>query len=207
MKSRPRWLLIALGALVVVALFTYPTWRDALKTWLASRGGISTDFANVSAEQRDLLLQMRRTPDANPQAVYQAMLITVPAPTSDAATPDPALAQPIRSGDFITIDPIHTASGHATLYRLNDNSLLLRFDDFTVTNGPGLSVYLSANPAPLTIDDLQTGKLQLLLGSLKGTSGPQNYTRIPPELDLTRYKSVVIVSDSLKAIYSSAPLN
>src|SRR5262249_1782122 len=160
----------------------------------------SSDFANVTAEQRDLLLQMRHTPNANPQAVYQAMLMTVPAPTSDAPTPDPKLAQPFRSGDFVTIDAIHTASGHATLYRMNDNSLLLGFDDFTVTNGPGLSVYLSASAAPLTMDDLQTGKLQLLLGPLKGTSGPQNYTRIPPELDMTRYKSVVIVSDSLKAI-------
>jgi len=206
MKSRPRWFLLTLGALVVVALFTYPTWRNALKDYLASRAGSSSDFANVSAEQRDLLLQMRHTPDANPQAVYQAMLITVPAPTSDALTPDPALAQPIRSGDFVSIDPIHTAIGHATLYRLTDNSLLLRFDNFTVTNGPGLAVYLSASAAPLSMDDLQSGKLQLSLGLLKGTSGPQNYTRIPPELDLTRYKSVVIVSDPLKAIYSSAPL-
>src|SRR5579859_5898334 len=159
MKNRPRWFLISLGALIVAGLFTYPTWRSALKNYLASRGS-SSDFSNVSPEQRDLLLQMRHTPNANPQAVYQAMLVTVPAPTSDAPTPDPALAQPIRSGGFVTIDPIHTASGHATLYRMNDNSLLLRFDDFTVTNGPGLSVYLSANPAPLTIDDLQTGKLQ-----------------------------------------------
>ncbi|MHB8626630.1 MAG: DM13 domain-containing protein [Aggregatilineales bacterium] len=207
MKSRPRWLLILLGALVVTALFTYPTWHSALNTWLASRAGGSTGFANVSAEQRDLLLQMRRTPNADPEIVYQSMLITVPAPTTDAPTPDPALAQPIRSGSFVTIDPIHTASGHATLYRMNDNSLLLRFDGFTVTNGPGLSVYLSANAAPLTIDDLQTDKLQLLLGPLKGTSGAQNYTRIPPELDLTRYKSVAIVSDPLKVIYSNAPLH
>ena len=205
MRSRPRWLLLMLGALIVLALFTYPTWRK----FLTARQTTSTDFANISPDQRSLLLQLRRTPSAVPniaQTVYAAMIITVPAPTSDASTPDSANAQPIKSGNFISIDAIHTAHGTATLYRLADNSLLLRFDDFSVTNGPGLTVYLSAAVAPLTAEDLATGQLQLKLGALRGTFGSQNYTRLPPELDLTRYKSVVLYSEPLRTVYSSAPL-
>jgi hypothetical protein len=205
MRNRPRWFLLTLGALIVLTLFTFPTWRK----FFSARPASSADFANISDNQRSLLLQLRRTPSAVPQiaqTVYAAMIVTVLAPTSDAATPDSTNAQPIRSGDFITIDPIHTAQGTATLYRLTDNSLLLRFDNFSVTNGPGLTVYLSAAAAPLTADDLATGQVQLKLGALKGTSGSQNYTRLPPELDLTRYKSVVIYSESLKTVYSSAVL-
>ncbi len=204
MKNRPPWLLLGLGALVVLVLFTYPTWRKFLPTRTGS--GSTTDFSQASAAQRDLLLQMRRTPGADPATVYQSMLTVVPAPTSDVPTPDSVQAQPIKSGDFLTIDPIHTASGHVTLYRLTDNSLLLRFDDFSVTNGPSLNVYLCAAESPLTAADLATGKLQLLVAPLKGSTGAQNYTRIPPELDLSRYKSVVIFSETLQAIYSSAPL-
>src|SRR5579859_1907119 len=138
MKSRPPWLLLGLGALVVLALFTYPTWRKVLTF---RGGGSSTDYSGASSAQQDLLLQMRRTPGADPQTVYQSMLTVVPAPTSDAPTPDPSQAQPIKSGNFVTIDAIHTATGKAILYRLTDNSLLLRFDGFSVTNGPALSVY------------------------------------------------------------------
>jgi len=206
MRNRPRWLLLTLGALIVLALFTYPTWRK----FLSARQTTTADFANISADQRSLLLQLRRTPGASPQiaqTVYAAMIITVPAPTSDAPTPDSSNAQPIKSGGFVNIDAIHTATGTATLYRLADNSLLLRLEDFNVTNGPGLTIYLSAAVAPLTASDLATGQLQIKIGVLKGTTGPQNYTRLPPELDLTRYKSVVIYSELLKTVYSSAPLN
>ena len=205
MRNRPRWLLLGLGALIVLALFTYPTWRK----FFSARSATSVDFANISDDQRSLLLQLRRTPSAVPQiaqTVYAAMIITVPAPTGEVPTPDTTSAQPIRSGDFVAIDSIHNGKGTATLYRLTDNSLLLRFDPFTIVNGPDLTVYLSASAAPLTAADLATGQLQLKIGALKGTNGPQNYTRLPPELDLTRYKSVVIYSESLKMVYSSAPL-
>ncbi len=202
MKHRPRWALLTFGALIVLTLYTYPTWRKLLTV----RGGTTADYANASDDQRAIFTQMRKTPNANPATAYAAMLITVIAPTSDVPTPDSAAMTAIKSGDFIQIDAVHTASGHATLYRRIDNSLLLRFDNFSVTNGPNLNVYLSAADAPTTFDEMAVGQRQILIGALKGSVGNQNYTYIPPELDLSRYKSVVLFDDSLKTVYSTAPL-
>jgi len=204
MRIRPNWLLLGVGALLVAALFLYPQWRTLLNRRNASTGGL---YSAVSSEQRAVLIGMQRTPNANPDQAYQALLITVVAPTSDAPTPDGTTMQLIKEGDFTTIDAVHTATGHAALYRKADNSALLRLDNFTVSNGPNLEVYLSAAANPQTVDDFKTNKLQFAVGALKGTTGAQNYDTIPPDLDLTRYKSVVIFSDSLQAIYSSAALN
>jgi len=68
-------------------------------------------------------------------------------------------------------------------------------------------VYLSTAVLPKTAAELQTGQSQISLGPLRGTIGSQNYTRVPLGLDLTRWKSVVIYSEDLKTVYSSATLS
>lgn len=205
MRHRPRWALIGIGALIVAALFTYPSWRGLITL----RGGSGGDFANASDAQREVFAQIRKDKNGGlsaAQTAYAAMLTVIPAPTQDLPTPDAAAMQPIKSGDFIQLDALHTAKGKVTLYRLVNNSLLLRFDDFSVTNGPRLNVYLSAAAAPKDTKELNLNNWQFLVGALKGSTGSQNYTRIPAELDLSPYKSVVIYSEDLKAVYSSAPL-
>jgi len=204
MRSRPNWVVLGLGALIVIVLFSYPQWRTVLNRRSVTPGGA---YGGVSQPQQDILVQMRRTQGANPDLAYQALLTSVPAPTSDAPTPDGTQMQAIAGGDFVTLDAVHTATGHVTLYRLSDNSSMLRFDNFTVSNGPDLKVYLCAATNPQTAADVQTGKLQFQVGALKGTIGAQNYAAIPSDLDLSRYKSVVIFSESLQAVYSSAALN
>jgi len=206
MRYRPNWTLLGLGALIIIGLFTYPRWRTLLNRRSTTS---SSAYSDVSAAQQDILLQMRRTPNANPDVAYPFLLTSVPAPTSDAPTPDGAQMVAIASGDFVTLDAVHTATGHATLYRLNDGSAMARFDNFTVSNGPNLNVYLSKTANPLTAADLHgSDNSQFLLGPLKGTTGAQNYPSIPPDFQtLNQYKSVVIFSDSLQTVYSSAPLN
>lgn len=73
------------------------------------------------------------------------------------------------SGSFKDADSFHRGSGKATVYSLPDGKRVLRFEDFTVTNGPALSVYLvrSAN------GNVDSGYLDL--GKLKGNKGNQNY--------------------------------
>jgi hypothetical protein len=201
----PRWGILMLGGLVVVLLFTFPLWRSFVRS-----GSSQRPFANASDAQRELLLKEKDRDLA--ATVYAALSVTVPAPTGEPTAPS---LDAILSGSFIEIDAIHRAQGSAQLYRLSNSgsgsegtSIILRLeDDFAVTNAPELFVYLSGNPAPVTIADLPTQVASPFeVGVLKGSSGEQQFS-IPSGLRLDRYRSVVIVSRALNRIYSYAVLN
>ncbi len=132
------------------------------------------------------------------------MLTVVPAPTAEQPTPVLRDAQAIRFGQFSDLDALRLAKGDVTLYRSADGSLLLRFDNFAGTNAPDLGVYLSGNEAPKLATDLDvTGASRFPVGPLKGSKGNQQFN-IPKDLQLARYKSVVIYSDSLQLVYAYA---
>ena len=56
-----------------------------------------------------------------------------------------ATPQPIKTGSFNEVDIIHKDRGQATLFAMGDKHIL-RFENFQVTNGPDLYVYLTKNP-------------------------------------------------------------
>jgi hypothetical protein len=87
------------------------------------------------------------------------------------------------TGTFRDADDFHRASGTAQILRSANGTYYLRFEDFRVTNGPDLFVYLGA------ADDVSQGFVDL--GRLKGNVGAQNY-EIPAEADLMRYRTVII---------------
>ncbi len=92
------------------------------------------------------------------------------------ATDDMPDAEPVKllSGQFQGADSFHQGSGDAGIYELDDGSLLLRFDDIDVTNGPDLHVILSPVGSAEDRDDVMTpGYMDL--GGLKGNRGSQNY--------------------------------
>lgn len=110
----------------------------------------------------------------------------------------------LASGSFIDIDDFHGGSGTATVYELADGSQILRFENFEVTNGPDLYVYLSGSPDPRASNEvMDTGYVDL--GSLKGNVGDQNYD-IPPGTDLSQYQSVVIYCVPFHVVFSTATL-
>lgn len=113
-------------------------------------------------------------------------------------------ATEIGRGNFTEIDAVHKGSGDAILYQLSDGTSVLRFENFEVTNGPDLHVFLvtSANP---TRADLHNGT-ELDLGELKGNLGNQNY-EIPSGTDLSQYQSVVIYCVPFQVVFSTARLN
>jgi Electron transfer DM13 len=209
---RFRFFLILIGALVVVATFTFPLWRPLFVSDVVDESffGLPADleagfqalppsqqtaFLAMAAENRDMALEMVRAAlqaDAVLSEAEQAM------PTMEAAV----IA---KSGSFTQIDVLHDAQGTATIYQMPDNSKVLRFEDFRVSNGPDLRVVLSASVNPLTTEEVELNDLDLELGRLKGNVGNQNY-EIPADVDLSLYQSVVIYCRAFNVVFSTAPL-
>ena len=105
-------------------------------------------------------------------------------------------------GEFTGTDSLHQGSGSATIYQQGDQRVL-RFEDFSVTNGPDLHVILSKHPSPLEREDV--GDDYIDLGSLKGNLGNQNY-EIPADVDLSEYQSVVIYCVPFHVVFATATL-
>jgi hypothetical protein len=93
-------------------------------------------------------------------------------------------------------DGIHNAQGSARILNLEDGSAVLRLEDFRVTNGPDLYVYLSTDKGASNYVDL---------GRLKANAGNQNY-ELPKDVDLSRYDSVVIWCKSFSVYFGGAQL-
>ena len=102
-----------------------------------------------------------------------------------------------KQGTFRDIDFIHKGSGSALLLEDESGKRLLRFEDFKVTNGPDLYVYLTKNPEP-TSDKSSLGDF-INLGRLKGSVGSQNYEI---NQDITGYNTVVIWCQRFSALFS-----
>jgi hypothetical protein len=126
-----------------------------------------------------------------------------PAPTT-IATPQatPAPTQPtfeariIRQGEFQGADDFHFGRGQALLIETEPGTHVLRFEDFSVRNGPDLFVYLSPDT-----NGYADGALEL--GELKGTDGAFNYD-LPAGTDVSRFKSAVVWCKQFAVLFATA---
>jgi len=201
MKYRPQWALLGIGAIFVALLFSFPLYHRLLTGTNATPGA----FAFANDDQVAAFAKMLKDRDKRLQAYY-AMLTTVPAPTETA--PDLTDATALLTGDFSTLDAVRTGKGTATIYRSPNDQTLLKFENFSVTNAPHLAVYLCDASAPQVMvgDKGECSERTLFqVAALKGTVGDQFYI-LPVELDLKPFKSVVIYSQDLDLIYTTAPL-
>lgn len=89
----------------------------------------------------------------------------------------------------------HQATGKAEVITVGDISFL-RFEDFEVTNGPDLHVYMTKN------GDIDTG---IDLGKLKGNKGSQNYEL--SGINTNVYDTVVIYCQPFHVYFASATLS
>lgn len=101
-------------------------------------------------------------------------------------------------GEFRGTDDFHFGLGRALLIETEQGQYALRFEDFSVRNGPGLYVYLSPDPEGYTTDSLELGKL-------KATDGSFNY-EVPAGTDVTQFKSAVIWCKPFGVLFAVAPL-
>lgn len=108
----------------------------------------------------------------------------------------------LAQGQFY--DLAHEGMGTATVYRLADGTVVLRFENFAVLNGPDLHVYLATqDPVPNTIGVELEGAIDL--GQLKGNIGDQNYV-LPGGFDPEVFMSVVIWCQPFRVPFNAAAL-
>jgi hypothetical protein len=90
-----------------------------------------------------------------------------------------------RRGMFMGADDFHFGRGDALVITVDGDNNVLRFENFSVRNGPDLYVYLSRDASGTRVEE------SLNLGRLKATDGAFNY-EIPAAINLADVKSVVV---------------
>jgi hypothetical protein len=112
--------------------------------------------------------------------------------TTEAQEPISAL-----SGQFMGAgDGIHNAEGMVREISLENGKQFIRFENFKVTNGPDLFVYLATDKSASDFVDI---------GRLKANNGNQNY-EVPEGTDLTKYDTVLIWCKAFSVLFGSADL-
>lgn len=110
--------------------------------------------------------------------------------------------QAVESGSFHSI--LHPTQGTATIYRTGDGSHVLRFTNFSTSNGPDVHVYMvAADDANDAATVLHAGFIDL--GVIKGNVGDQNYT-LGSDVDLSKYRAVSVWCKRFSVNFGTAPL-
>jgi hypothetical protein len=132
---------------------------------------------------------------ATPRPGTVTSAATVMPEATPAATEAPQFEPRVaRQGEFAGADNFHFGRGQALLIETAPGQYTLRFENFSVRNGPDLFVYLSTDPG---------SNDGLLLGELKGTDGAFNYD-VPAGTDISRYKSAVVWCRQFAVLFAAA---
>jgi hypothetical protein len=128
-------------------------------------------------------------------------------PPAAAAPASPAPVQPTvaagprltHAGMFTGADDFHFGRGDAQLIETAPGVYTLRFENFSVRNGPDLFVYLTADPSGESIDGA------INLGELKATDGAFNYD-VPPGTDVSQFASAIVWCRQFATLFAVAEL-
>ncbi|MEX0683209.1 MAG: DM13 domain-containing protein [Dehalococcoidia bacterium] len=119
-----------------------------------------------------------------------------PAADTPAPTATPFTPRAVLEGDFHGADDFHFGEGKALVIETEPGVYSLRFEEFSVRNGPDLFVYVSPNPDGYADEALN-------LGDLKGTDGAFNYD-IPAGTDITLYQSAIVWCRQFGTLFAAA---
>ena len=106
----------------------------------------------------------------------------------------------ISSGVLMGTDAFHTGSGDVLLVSDPDGNLILRFQEYSVRNGPDLFVYLTPDPEGNVHAD---GAVNL--GAIRATSGFVNY-EVPADVDPASFRAAVIYCRAFSVTFAVAEL-
>jgi len=214
----PNRVAIALGLLIVLVVLAVVArrrgwlnlarrhpWRSALlAVSLLAVGGPTGWYLGSPLFIRTELTEAAPTLVPSPAASSRAASVATPsepASVQESASPAPlgAALAATRMGKFQGADEFHFGQGTASLIEVRPGSWTLRFDDFSVRNGPDLYVYLS----PATTGYAE-GAIEL--GTLKATDGAFN-TDIAAGTDVSGVRSVVIWCKQFSVQFAVATLD
>ena len=190
---------IPVGIYTVSPLFINTTVNEPLPTSSAADLQKFLEFMSMNSEQERVEKGQQMTPEeknAILRGAAQTNGNTVNQNMTDTAATTLAYT-PLVIGNFVGVDDgIHNAEGLAKVIRLDDASMILRFENFRATNGPDLYVYLATDNSASDFVDL---------GRLKGNIGNQNY-EIPEGTDLSKHDTVLIWCKAFSVLFGSAKL-
>ena len=108
----------------------------------------------------------------------------------------------LESGAFHSV--IHPTQGTATIYQMGDKKRVLRFTNFSTSNGPDVHVYMvAADDAKDAAAVENAGFVDL--GVIKGNIGDQNYA-LDSDLDLGKYRAVSVWCKRFSVNFGAAAL-
>lgn len=106
----------------------------------------------------------------------------------------------VAQGELMGADSFHTGEGRVLIVEGPDGLGTLRFEDYSVRNGPDLHVYLTPDEG----GDVHTdGAIDL--GAVRATRGNVNY-EIPEGVDLSSFRGAVIYCEPFSVVFASATL-
>jgi len=135
--------------------------------------------------------------EASPLAMTAAGAEPAKGPASSSVATFEAKA--VRSGQFMGSDDFHFGRGDVQLIQTGTDTYVLRFENFSVRNGPDLYVYLSED------EDGGNARESLNLGKLKATDGAFNY-EIPATVDISKVKSALVWCKQFAVLFAHAEL-
>lgn len=162
---------------------------------LGAVGGVALAAGAWWAFRPELLFVDARVSEAFPAAATSAS-------AGGAAVPSaPSGAKVLSSGTFTGY--AHETAGTATVYEV-DGKRVLRLSDFRTANGPDVKITVVA--AADAKDDATVKRAGYVnVAPMKGNVGDQNY-ELPADLDLSKYRTVVIWCERFAVNFGAAPL-
>lgn len=145
------------------------------------------------------------TPTPGTPATPSPSAATTPASAapvaSSPAVPEPTPFAPsvVASGSFSGTDDFHFGRGTASIIETAPGAYVLRFEDFSVRNGPDLFVYLSPDATDYSDEALE-------LGRLKATDGAFGY-ELPAGTDPAEFASAIVWCRQFSHLFAVAPFD
>lgn len=111
-------------------------------------------------------------------------------------------AQVVRTGSVYNIDRV--GRGTVKVYKLAGGAMAIRLEDFFVSQNSDLELRLSELPEPKSTPQITAAPARNL-EFLKATTGSMNYL-IPKDVDIGRYRSLIIWCELTHNAYAAASL-
>jgi hypothetical protein len=167
----------------------------------SERGNLENEFMTAMPDNETIQTLSPEDQDEVGDAVMEAAaVVMMDKPVEEEEMPDKWVL--VAQGQFSGVDTFHQGSGSTAIFQ-QGNRRVLRFEDFSVTNGPDLHVILTRHPSPSKPS--QVGDDYIDLGPLKGNLGNQNY-EIRTDVELSAYQGVVIYCVPFHAVFATATL-